>query len=295
MSIPPTSLSDRLHQAVWAKSDTDMLTVLRCYNADSKGTVQAFVDVMMAIPSEKDLGEFCRNVAQRFPGTVTDSIIVHLRDTPTWTRQVLYRHVDLDHAMCAAVRDVEKESRFHFCTVSLTPPLARELAAPTPSSTAVPSTAPLDGELLVVVPVKIGLGLSMDMEALGCLPSVMVHQICGPNTGSYAPTNETSAMTDLEKQFVTDPVLIHLAQTRWSLVTLYTYLNYQYPGVMKKGCSQSDMVKFWGLDCPLRVETLTKGKPYVRHIVTNSGSCPSSGGRYFFKEAPLPASVVCFE
>jgi len=258
------------------KTDADVITVLQIYQKDSHGTVQAIVHAMMADPDTSALRAFCRNVAQRCPPCIIDDIVLHLHNTSVWVAGG-ERYRIMENALSAAV--CEENNR-------------RAADGAPPCSSTAPS--PSQSEFLVVVPVPIGSGLSVNMEALGCPSSIMMSESRGPNCVAYGPSNETSAMTDLEKQFVTDPVLIHLAQTRASLATLYTYLKHRYPALVKDR-SESDMVSFWRPpNYPLTVLTLVKDKPYVRHIVTNSGSCPSYGGRYYFNEAPVPDPVVRF-
>jgi len=281
-AISPPSSSNPLGDAVYMKTDADMVVVLQAYIKDPCATVGAIYVAMGTVPDESALTAFCRNMAQRCPRHIIAEVTAYFCAASIVIGGKRY---NIHEVLDAVVREGEDARR---AAVAASP----STRTPTPSASKSDSQ-----EVSVVVPVKIGVGLSMDMEALGCPRSVMECHSCGPNSASYVLATETSAMTDLEKQFVTDPVLVHFARNNVSLATLYMYLKHHYPALVKDR-SESDMMNFWGRRIaepyPLRVKALSKDKSYVRHVVTNSGSCPSSGGFYFFKEAPLPDPVVRF-
>jgi len=287
MSLP--SSSDPLWAAVWFREDSNVATVVSAYTADKEMTVRTIVDVMF-VPCESGLKALCRRMVERCPRNIINDVIVYLRNKSL---------KNVEAVLCGAVvaADIQKNMDNVVTLVEsvLTTPAAAPLSSPAAPSVPLTQTSESEPQR-VVVPVRMGNGLSLDMKVLGCPYSVMQSKSCDAASASYTPTNETSAMTGLEWQFVTDPVLLHLAQTRAPIATLYHYLNHRYPGIVS--AHQGETIAHWKNCCaglyPLEVVTLEKGKGYVRHLLMNSGSCPASGGYYYFKEAPSPSNIVRF-
>jgi len=151
----------------------------------------------------------------------------------------------------------------------------------------------------VVTPVPMRDTLSLHMEALGCPKSYLASTASSGASVSYSypPVHETSLMTDLERQFVSDPFLIYCAQTHVALPILYHYLKHHYPGTLGDR-SESDMIALWntcGGGYPLRILSLLKDAPYIRHVLMHNGTQPDGHGYYHFKPALLPSNVVRFQ